>query len=313
MPTVPEQENVVENTQPGLLDSATPLRSAQNDGLSNPDPSCCAQSQHPETCTEITTPPSSTPAPEKTPADSVGTPFEKGAQTQPDAPTRKDVPTLRVTELEITYTDTLGEKVNVVSDLSFSVEPGQLCCLAGRSGSGKTSVVRALVGLITPTSGTITWDGVEIRKLSPAELADQRRKITAYVDQEASLITGLNVLDNLLLPAIPDGRAAVAEAKTKAAAYLNQLGLEKRRSWAPLKLSGGERQRVALARALGTNTPVIIADEPTASLDRRWAENVISLIKTHTNNGGIVIAASHDPALAAASDIVINLDEILQP
>lgn len=220
-----------------------------------------------------------------------------------------NTPALQVTSLAIAYTDTEGEHLDVVSGLSFSVVPGQLCCIAGRSGSGKTSVARVLVGLTAPTGGTVTWGGVDLTKLTEVERSDQRRKITGYVDQEATLIPGLTVLDNILLPAIPDGRDAARRAKNKAAEDLRRLGLERRRKWSPARLSGGERQRVALARALTANTPAIVVDEPTASLDRRWADTVIDLLLEHADAGGIVVAASHDPTLARASHTVITLDD----
>ena len=220
-----------------------------------------------------------------------------------------NTPALRVTSLAIAYTDAEGERLEVVSGLSFSVAPGQLCCIAGRSGSGKTSVARVLVGLTAPTDGAVVWGGVDLATLTEAERSDQRRKLTGYVDQEASLIPGLTVIDNILLPAIPDGRDAVRSAKSTAAQDLRRLGLERRRGWSPARLSGGERQRVALARALTAKTPVIVADEPTASLDRRWADAVIDILLEHADTGGIVVAASHDPALARASHTVVRLDQ----
>jgi ABC-type lipoprotein export system ATPase subunit len=220
-----------------------------------------------------------------------------------------NTPALQVTSLAIAYTDTEGEHLDVVSGVSFSVVPGQLCCIAGRSGSGKTSVARVLVGLTAPAGGTVTWGGVDLSTLTEVERSDQRRKITGYVDQEATLIPGLTVLDNILLPAIPDGRDAARRAKNKAAEDLRRLGLERRRKWSPARLSGGERQRVALARALTANTPAIVVDEPTASLDRRWADTVIDLLLEHADAGGIVVAASHDPTLARASHTVITLDD----
>jgi ABC-type lipoprotein export system ATPase subunit len=134
-------------------------------------------------------------------------------------------------------------------------------------------------------------------------------KVTGHVDQEATLIPGLTVLDNILLPAIPDGRDLARRAKNTAAEDLRRLGLERRRKRSPTRLSGGERQRVALVRALTANTPVIVADEPTARLDRRWADTVIELLLEHVDDGGIVVAASHDPALARASNTVVVLDD----
>ncbi|MDR0837185.1 MAG: ATP-binding cassette domain-containing protein [Propionibacteriaceae bacterium] len=216
---------------------------------------------------------------------------------------------LVVDSLSLAYTNSLGETLQVVTDLSFRVEPGQLCVLSGRSGSGKTSVIRALVGLLAWTAGSIKWGGIDLATLSETERADQRRKLTGYVDQEASLIPELSIVDNLLLPHLPDGRKAVLAAKQDAVDLLKKLGLDQRASWTSAKLSGGERSRAALVRGLAAKTGVIVTDEPTASVDRKWADKVIELLLAHAHDdGGMVIAASHDPGLAAVADVLVTLD-----
>jgi ABC-type lipoprotein export system ATPase subunit len=139
-------------------------------------------------------------------------------------------------------------------------------CLAGRSGSGKTSLLKVAAGLMPPTSGEVSWDGTRI--------------------------TGLS--------AIPDRRAA--ELRPTAIALLDRLGVGHRADNRPDKLSGGERQRVAFARSLLLSPSVLMVDEPTASLDRHSADTVIALLRELTADGTAVLVSAHDPVLIAAAD-----------
>jgi ABC-type lipoprotein export system ATPase subunit len=173
-------------------------------------------------------------------------------------------------------------------------------CLAGRSGSGKTSLLKVAAGLMPPTSGEVSWDGTRITGLSDDAISRRRRSYLGYLDQGGVLLPGLTAVENVLLPAIPDRRAA--ELRPTAIALLDRLGVGHRADNRPDKLSGGERQRVAFARSLLLSPSVLMVDEPTASLDRHSADTVIALLRELTADGTAVLVSAHDPALIGAAD-----------
>ncbi|WP_293699231.1 ATP-binding cassette domain-containing protein [uncultured Agrococcus sp.] len=216
--------------------------------------------------------------------------------------------TLRVENLGIAYVTAEGRPFDLVTGLSFEAGPGELVCLAGRSGSGKTSILRQLIGLADGATGTISWNDRTLASMDASDTADLRRRLAAYLDQEAGLVEELTCLENVVLPAVPNGRRQAKRAVARAREHLERLGLAKREGVRPATLSGGERQRTVLARVLTAGTPAIIADEPTASLDRSWAEAVIMELRNHADAGGTVVTASHDPGLAEAADRVIRIE-----
>lgn len=216
-------------------------------------------------------------------------------------------PTLQAAALEVSFVDRDGSKRTLLEEFSLSAGPGTFVCVAGRSGSGKTSLLRCLVGLQTPTSGTVCWDGVAISDMDGSEQADLRRVRLAYVDQAAAMVDDLTIADNVVLPAVPDGRRAVLGASQRATEIVSRLGLSNMLHARPSRLSGGERQRAAIARALATVDTTVIADEPTASLDRAWADRVIGELRRLADGGRSIIVASHDPGVAANADFVVQL------
>jgi len=209
----------------------------------------------------------------------------------------------------ITYRDpSRGRTVAIVEDMDIAVSSGGLFCIAGRSGSGKTSVLRVLAGLSHPLAGEIRWLGMSIGELTDDERADCRRQHVGYVDQSSSLIEDLSALENVLIPMVPDGHHAVKCARYDATNLLSALGLEHRLHYLPHALSGGERQRVAFARALIMRPRILIVDEPTASLDRYWADIVIRELVDFMAQGGAAVVASHDPAVLREANTVTTLD-----
>lgn len=190
--------------------------------------------------------------------------------------------------------------LEVISGYSLALGAGELHCLAGRSGSGKTSILRVAAGLVHPSSGTVAWNGQSITSLDDDAVAKLRRDTIGYLDQGGALIEGMTALENVLLPAVPGRR--VKKLRSRAEELLAELDVAARASHRPTKLSGGERQRVALARALLLEPTVVMADEPTASLDRATGGGVIALLRALADSGIAVLVASHDPALIAAAD-----------
>lgn len=188
----------------------------------------------------------------------------------------------------------------IVDDYNLTIAAGQMHCLAGRSGSGKTSILRVAAGLVKPTGGEVRWLGEPLAGLSDDAITRRRRKNVGYLDQGGMLVQGLTALENVLLPAVPERRSRAMSRR--AMDLLARLGVAERASYYPEKLSGGERQRVALARALMLEPAMIMADEPTASLDRASADSVIGLLTALSDDGIAVLVAAHDQHLIDAAD-----------
>ncbi len=209
-------------------------------------------------------------------------------------------PAVQMRSIRIHYERPGADPLSIVDDYDLTLERGHMHCLAGRSGSGKTSILRVAAGLVPPASGQVMWEGLEITGLADDVITTRRRHHIGYLDQRGSLVPGLTALENVLLPTVPDKRtrALVRPARD----ILHRLGVGPRATHYPDRLSGGERQRVAFARALLLGPAVIMADEPTASLDRATADQLIALLRSLADDGIAVLVASHDQHLIAASD-----------
>lgn len=189
--------------------------------------------------------------------------------------------------------------VTVEQDLTIRLESGTVHCVAGRSGSGKTSVLRVAAGLDSPKAGEVVWEGKSLNSLNDDRISELRRGFMGYLDQGGVLVPGLTAFENVLVPAVPDRRTR--ELADRANELLDGLGITNRAAHYPEQLSGGERQRVALARALLLSPRVLIVDEPTAGLDRANADSVIEALVGLARGGIGVLAASHDQNLVSAS------------
>lgn len=229
-----------------------------------------------------------------------------GWQHNGDTATEQVKTLIRLVGVTISYRRPGDQPLTIVNDLDFAVAPGQLLCIAGRSGSGKTSILRVAAGLAAPTTGEVFWQGEPIAGNTADQLARHRRALCGVMDQNAYLLPDLTALENVLIPAVPDRRTR--SLRDRGRQLLRELGLEKRLDHRPAALSGGEKQRVALARALLLDPPAVIADEPTASLDRRWADTVIDHLQQATENGTAVLTASHDPHLIERGATILTLD-----
>lgn len=179
------------------------------------------------------------------------------------------------------------------------VERGEALMITGPSGCGKTTLVNLLSGLLQPDSGAVTVEGVRVDRLSTAQADVFRGNHLGLVFQSFQLLRPLTVLDNLLLGARYGRRLHGAEARRRAEALLEQVGLSDRRFYRAGRLSIGEQQRVAVARALINEPPVVLADEPTASLDPRNAEAVLELLlDLCRRQGATLLVVTHNAGLA---------------
>ena len=209
-------------------------------------------------------------------------------------------PVLDLADVSIRYDRAGQDPLTIIDGYRLTLAPGSMHCLAGRSGSGKTSILRVAAGLTRPTSGDVRWRDRSLTELADDEITRLRRVHVGYLDQGGVLVQGLTALENVLLPGVPQ-RQTKALAR-RAMDLLGRLGVADRAGQFPEKLSGGERQRVALARALLLEPAVVMADEPTASLDRTSADAVIAILRSLADDGIAVLVAAHDPNLIDVAD-----------
>lgn len=209
-------------------------------------------------------------------------------------------PVVELSDITIRYERAGAEPLDIVVGYDLALEAGRMHCLAGRSGSGKTSILRVAAGLVRPSGGDVAWAGESLAALKDDAITQRRRDFIGYLDQGGVLVGGLTALENAMLPAVPGRRTR--ELEPRARGLLERLGVGHRASHRPDQLSVGERQRVALARALLLEPAVLMVDEPTASLDRASADSVIDLLTSLAAEGIAVLVAAHDEHLVAAAD-----------
>lgn len=200
---------------------------------------------------------------------------------------------------------------DIVRGVSVRVMPGEVLAVLGPSGAGKSTLLHLLGGLLSPTAGELAWAGEAVRAREVARTARQRARHVGLIFQGHHLLDDLSVLGNVALPGLVLGRDASGPARE----LLRQVGLSERAGERPGVLSGGERQRVALCRALVLSPAVLLADEPTGSLDRENAAAVARLIVSLARERGCgVVLATHDPELAAQAGRRLQLlDGAAQP
>jgi lipoprotein-releasing system ATP-binding protein len=212
---------------------------------------------------------------------------------------------LQVANLTKNYPTARGP-LTVLSDVSFSLAPGDAAAVMGPSGSGKSSLLYILGALEPPSSGTVMLDGRDPFQLAPNDLAVFRNQSIGFVFQDHCLLPQCTVLENVLIPTLvaPAGTDYVAPART----LIEQVGLGDRIDHRPAELSGGERQRVAIARALVRSPRMLLCDEPTGNLDRAAAENVASLLlDLHRRQQTILLVVTHSAQLASHFPIKFEL------
>jgi cell division transport system ATP-binding protein len=193
-----------------------------------------------------------------------------------------------------------------LSDVSFNIGKGELVYLAGPSGAGKSTLLKMIAAVERPTSGRVVVAGQDIGRLKKPGVPFLRRKL-GLIFQQQRLLNDRNILANVMLPLIVTG-APKAEAEQRARAALDKVGLLDRAKSQPLELSGGEQQRVAIARAIVNRPQIILADEPTANLDRAAADRVIEALHAFHSAGVTCVISSHDEQILDAAARVIRLE-----
>ena len=218
----------------------------------------------------------------------------------------------------LNYTYTIGPKnkqrtVPVLKDVTVQLKEGSITAIVGRSGSGKSTLLHMLAGFSTPDKGSIMIQGKELTKMNETQRAKFRLHTLGYVFQNFELLPRLTAYQNVEFPLVLLGMEK-AERKKRTQQIMAAVGLTEVATHYPNELSGGQKQRVGIARALVTNPPIILADEPTGSLDSETEKEVLELIRTLNTKYGITfILITHDDTVASIADeIYVMHDGALQ-
>lgn len=218
---------------------------------------------------------------------------------------RDDSPALRLMDVARVY-ECKSEKVHALGPVSHDIFAGEFVAIMGPSGSGKSTLLALAGALDRPTSGRVLLENRDLAAMSPHELALQRRRTIGYVFQNLNLVPGLTALENVALPLELDGQRMRA-AREAAAVALEETGMGRFANRFPDDLSGGEQQRVAIARAVVGPRSLLLADEPTGSLDTATGEAVMRLLRVQCDHGRTVVLVTHNSSHAAWADRVLYL------
>ena len=198
-------------------------------------------------------------------------------------------------------------EVVALNDVSFSVKKGEFVAIIGPSGSGKSTLLHILGGVDRPTKGKVYFDGVDVYQQKEDQLAIFRRRQVGLIYQFYNLIPILNVVENMTLPVLMDGREVNQEFLTELVATLGLEGKEKK---LPNELSGGQQQRTSVGRPLMTSPLVVLADEPTGNLDSKNSQEIIQLLKASNKKyNQTLIVITHDENIALQADRIIAIED----
>lgn len=209
---------------------------------------------------------------------------------------------IKVQNLTKTYKRDSVEN-NVLKNISFNIKANELTLILGASGSGKSTLLNILGGLEKSTNGSVIVDGVDITGLNNNQLAEYRAKKVGFIFQSYNLLPSLNVRDNVSIV------KEISKEALDTDLILEQVGLGNRGKDYPSLMSGGEQQRVSIARAIAKNTPILLCDEPTGTLDTENGYRIMNLLKDLTEKGKTVIVVTHNLEYTKYADKIINLKD----
>ncbi len=197
-------------------------------------------------------------------------------------------------------------QVEALADINFSVNQGEYIGIMGQSGSGKSTLLSIMGGMNPPSSGKLLVDNIDVYKLSSEKQADFRREYLGFIFQQLQLIPYLTSLENVMLPLVITD---VKNHEELALSVLEKVGLKGKVNRLPSELSGGEQGRVAVARAVVNDPPILLADEPTGSLDSRTGREILDLFHELHTDGQTIIMVTHNPKAVAGVDRLIKIKD----
>ena len=214
---------------------------------------------------------------------------------------------LHVTDLSKRYQRD-AEAFTALDKVSFSIQPGELVALTGPSGSGKSTLLNIIASYDQADGGSVVVNGFDVTRAKPAEMDALRTRTVGFIFQQFHLVPGLNALENVELALLNTGLSK-AERRARATESLRRVGLAEHSARRPALLSGGQQQRVAVARALAAKPSVVLADEPTAALDRANAESLMDQLAALARESGMAaLVSTHDQRCLDRVDRVIRLE-----
>ena len=216
---------------------------------------------------------------------------------------------LEVEHLKKTYTTRLGSnRVEALRDVNFNVEQGEFVAIMGESGSGKTTLLNLLAALDKPTGGQIRLNGKNLGDLKEKEIAVFRRENLGFVFQDFNLLDTFSLKDNIFLPLVLEGKR-YREMKQKADPIARKLGISNLLEKYPYEVSGGQKQRAAVARALITDPRLVLADEPSGTLDSHAADALMQLFEEINQEGQTIVMVTHSVKAACAAKRVLFIKD----
>lgn len=205
----------------------------------------------------------------------------------------------------------LGDQlVDALRNVSLAIEPGVFLAIAGPSGSGKSTLLNIIGCIDTPSDGRVVINGKDVSGQSPDQLADLRARTIGFIFQTFNLLPVLSAEENVEYPLLNLRELSKAERRERVRYYLEMVGLKKYGEHRPNQLSGGQRQRVAIARALATHSKVVLADEPTANLDRKTGESILRLMREINQKFGTTfVFSTHDKRVMNMANRLVRIED----
>lgn len=202
-----------------------------------------------------------------------------------------------------------NKELKVLDNINYKFKNKKFYCISGKSGAGKSTLIQLLGLLLSPSSGDIYINNKLVSNLTDNEKANIRNKEIGFVFQSFYLNPLMKAYENVMLPYYLDKNISNTEKKEHAYKLLEKMGLKGRETHYPKELSGGEEQRVAIARALANNPNIILADEPTGSLDPENEDNILEILRKLADEGKCIIVVSHNSKVINYADVVLRIEE----